>query len=111
MNVVRNASLEEMCMRKTKSQENSTNVVRTSNVRHRLMRKLYFISINTINLTQYLWTWRQSVVPNDGPQDFGPGVAFGDKFQIPVARQGGREMSAPRPYETDPFHSLSSIYK
>ena len=30
-------------------------------------------------------------------------------FQIPVARQGGREMSAPRPYLTDPFHSLSSI--
>ena len=25
---------------------------------------------------QYLWTWRQSVVPNDAPRDFGPEVAF-----------------------------------
>ena len=58
---------------------------------------------------QYFWTWRQSVVPNDAPRDFGPEVAFGDKFPIPVARQGGREMSAPRPYVTDPFHPLSSI--
>ena len=32
------------------------------------------------------------------------------KFQIPVPRQWGREMSAPVPYVTDPFHSLSSIY-
>ena len=93
------------------TQANSTNVVRTPGFRHLLMRKLYLISINTINLTQYLWTWRQSVVPNDGPRDFGPEVAFGAKLQIPVARQGGREMSAPRPYETDPFHSLSSIHK
>ena len=29
---------------------------------------------------------------------------------MPVARQGGRELSAPRPYVTDPFHPLSSIY-
>ena len=59
---------------------------------------------------QYLWTWCQSVVPNDAPRDFGPEVAFGAKFQIPVARQGGREMSAPRPYVTDPFRPLSSLY-
>ena len=58
---------------------------------------------------QYLWTWCQSVVPNDAPRDFGPEVAFGAKFQIPVARQGGREMSAPRPYVTDPFRPLNSI--
>ena len=58
---------------------------------------------------QYLWTWRQIVVPNNVPRDFGPEVAFGTKFQIPVTRQWGREMSAPRPYETDPFHPLSSI--
>ena len=58
---------------------------------------------------QYLWTWCQSVVPNDAPRDFGPEVAFGAKFQIPVARQGGREMSAPRPYVTQPFRPLSSI--
>ena len=31
------------------------------------------------------------------------------KVQIAVARQWGREMSAPRPLETDPFHSLGSI--
>ena len=34
---------------------------------------------------------------------------FGAKFQIPVTRQGGREMSAPRPYVTDPFRPLSLI--
>ena len=30
------------------------------------------------------------------------------KFQIPVTRQWGREMSAPRPCVTDPFHSLNN---
>ena len=64
---------------------------------------------NKILKQQYLWTWCQSVVPNDAPRDFGPEVAFGAKFQIPVARQGGREMSTPRPYVTDPFRPLSSI--
>ena len=34
---------------------------------------------------------------------FRPEVAFGAKFQMPVARQGGREMSAARPYVTEPF--------
>ena len=68
----------------------------------------HLISIKTRKWAQYVWTWRQSVVPNDAPRDFGPEVAFGAKFQIPVARQGGREMSAPRPYETDPFHPLGS---
>ena len=89
---------------------------------------------NKIPKQQYLWTRRQSVVPNDAPRDFGPEVAFGRqilkcqtpltllsvvkakvvlealpgaKFQIPVARQGGREMSAPRPYVTEPFRPLS----
>ena len=52
------------------------------------------ICIKTRNWAQYLWTWRQSAVPNDAPRDFGPEVAFGAKFQITVARQGGREMSA-----------------
>ena len=33
-----------------------------------------------------LWTWSQSVVPNDVPRDFGPVIAFGTKLQIPVAR-------------------------
>ena len=40
---------------------------------------------------------------------FRPGGHFGAKFQIPVARQGGREMSAPRPCVTNPFHLLSSV--
>ena len=39
---------------------------------------------------------------------FRPG---GRLFQIPVTRQWGREMSAPRPYVTDPFHPLGSISK
>ena len=60
---------------------------------------------------QHLWTRCQSVVPNDVPRDFGPVIAFGAKVQIPVTRQGGREMSAPRPYVTDPFLPLSSILK
>ena len=42
---------------------------------------------------QYLWTWRQSVVPNDAPRDFGLEVTFGTMVQIPVARQWGREVS------------------
>ena len=64
---------------------------------------------NKMPKQQYLWTWCQSVVPNDAPRDFGPEVAFGAKFQIPFARQGGRVMSAPRPYVTEPFRPLSSI--
>ena len=40
-------------------------------------------------------------------RDLGPEVAFRANFQIPVARNGGREMSAPRPYVTDPFRPLS----
>ena len=63
---------------------------------------------NKIPKEQYLWTWCQSAVPNDAPRDFASEVAFGAKFQIPVARQGGREMSAPRPYATDPFRPISS---
>ena len=45
------------------------------------------ITIKGRNGAQYLCTWRQSVVPNDAPRDFGPQVAFGAKFQIPVAMQ------------------------
>ena len=55
----------------------------------------HIIYIKSRKWKQYLWTWRQSVVPNDAPRDFGPEVAFGTKFQIPVARQWGREVSAP----------------
>ena len=69
----------------------------------------HWICIKTRNRAQYLWTWCQSVVPNDVPRDFGPVIAFGAKFQIPVARQWGREMSALRPFVTDPFHPLGSI--
>ena len=79
----------------------------------RMWRELQFqgscACANKIPKQQYLWTWCQSVVPNDAPRDFCPEVAFGAKFQIPVARQGGREMSAPRPYVTEPFRPLSSI--
>ena len=46
---------------------------------------------NRIPKQQYLWTWCQSVVTNNGPRDFGPEVAFGANFQTPVARKGGRE--------------------
>jgi len=35
-------------------------------------------------------------------------IAFGVKFQIAVARQWGRERSAPRLYLTNPFHPLGS---
>ena len=28
----------------------------------------------------------------------------------PIGREGGRDKSAPRPYETDPIHPLSSIF-
>ena len=39
--------------------------------------------------------WCQTVVPNDAPRDFGPEVAFGAKFQIPVARQNVTEPFRP----------------
>ena len=64
----------------------------------------------TRNWAQYLWTWCQSVIPYDVPRDFGSGIAFGSKFQIPVPRHWGREMSAPRPCVRDPFHPLGSVY-
>ena len=34
------------------------------------------------------------------------------EVQIPIApdRQGGKDKSAPKPYETDPIHPLSSTY-
>ena len=43
------------------------------------------------------------------PRDFGPRIAYtvslvSDTSRPPI-RQGGRDMSAPRPYETYPFHS------
>ena len=48
------------------------------------------------------------------PRDFGPRIAYtvslvSDTSRPPTLcrppiRQGGREMSAPRPYETNPFH-------
>ena len=77
----------------------------------RLRKKDYpenVICIKREEWAQYLWTWRQSVVPNDVPRDFGPVIAFGAKFHIPVARHWGREMSARRPFVTNPFHPLGS---
>ena len=51
------------------------------------------------------------------PRDFGPRIActvseVSDTSRPPI-RQGGREMSAPRPYETYPFHppALFTPYK
>ena len=54
------------------------------------------------------------------PRDFGPRISYtmslvSDTTQSPtlcrpLSRQGGREMSAPRPYETDPFHPHSSVH-
>ena len=48
------------------------------------------------------------------PRDFGPRIAYtvssvSDTCRPPI-RQGGREMSAPRPYETDPFHPPCSAH-
>ena len=79
-------------------------VLKTENPKH-------IICIESRTWEQYLWTWRQSVEPNDAPRDFGPEVAFGTncKVQIPVARQWGREVSASKPYVTNPFHPLSSL--
>ena len=47
------------------------------------------------------------------PRDFGPRIAYtvslvSDTCRPPI-RQGGREMSAPRPYETYPFLPHSSV--
>ena len=42
------------------------------------------------------------------PRDFGPRIAYTVSLVSDTSRppiwQGGREMSAPRPYETTPFH-------
>ena len=63
-----------------------------------------------------------SIVPLDvGPEGrtkrcsprFRPGVRFRAKFQIPVARQWGREMSAPRPFSStriDSYYETIPIY-
>ena len=44
------------------------------------------------------------------PEILARGSLLGAKVQIPIVtdRQGGRDKSAPRPYETDPIHPLSS---
>ena len=43
------------------------------------------------------------------PLGFDPVFAFWSQVSAPVARQGGREISAPGPYMTDLFYSLVSI--
>ena len=55
------------------------------------------------------------VVPERRTKRFPPrfrpvGRFCGARVQIPIDtdRQGGRDKSAPRPYETDPIHPLSS---
>ena len=52
---------------------------------------------------------RHSNDVNYVPRDFGPVIAFETKFQIPVARQAGRQMSTPRPCVTNPFRPIGSI--
>ena len=48
---------------------------------------------------------------DDDPRDFGPKVAYEElTFRIPVGRQGGREMSARGPYETNPFSFRLALY-
>ena len=59
-----------------------TKIVPTQKKKH----PQHIIWIERGKWAQYLWTWRQSVVPNDIPRDFGPVIAFGAKFQIPVVR-------------------------
>ena len=48
------------------------------------------------------------------PRDFGPRIAYTVSWVSDTSRppnwQGGREMSAPRPYETYPFHQQSSVH-
>ena len=67
---------------------------------------------NKISKQQYLWTWCQSVVPNDAPRDFDPEVAFGAKFQMPVARQGGRERNiVPQAIRDRSLSSPQHIYR
>ena len=77
-----------------------TNKVRTSVIGKQRMRKKYIKKTVPLDVVPELRTER--CFPR-----FSSVIGFGAKVQIPVARQGGREMSAPRPYVSDPFHSLS----
>ena len=65
---------------------------------------------------QHLQTWRWSVVPNESSRDFGPCDRFWTQLalrcfllrpRLPV-RHWGRDMSAPKPYETNPTPTHSS---
>ena len=55
---------------------------------------------------------------NEYPQDFSLRIAFTVSFRYQSAtdpmpalcRQGGREMSAPKPYETNPLRQPSSVH-
>ena len=58
------------------------------------------------------------VVPERRTKRFPPeisarGSLLWAKVQIPIVtdRQGGRDKSAPRPYQTDPIHPLSSTFR
>ena len=62
-------------------------------LRKGLTRRYDFICIKREKWAPYNWTRCQSVVPNDVPRGFGPVIAFRAKFQIPVARQWGKDMS------------------
>ena len=71
----------------------STNVGRNSILRQLRMRQQNTKATVPLNVVPERLTQRCS-------RDCGPEVAFGAKFQIPVARQGRREMWAPRPYSS-----------
>ena len=44
-----------------------------------------------VPIVQYLWTWCQSVAPNDVPRDFGPVIAFRVSQGSDNSRQALRE--------------------
>ena len=62
-----------------------------------------------ISKQQYLWAWCQSVLPNDAPRNLGSEVAFGAKFQIPVAREGGKCRPLDHTRQIPFVHSARSI--
>lgn len=65
---------------------------------------------NILNLvTITLDVFAGALYLDDASRDFGPEIAL--RFQIPslLERQGGREMSNPSQYLTDPFHTASQL--
>ena len=69
----------------------------------------HVICIKTGKWAQYLWTWRQSVIPNEVPRDFSPVIAFGTKDTCCQAVRERNVARPPWPYVKDPFYPLGSI--